>query len=59
MWGYESGDDSGGGSHHEGAAEDPDEDPDGLEEGGGVEHVSVRSAGLVRHDGAGDTQERI
>lgn len=48
--GYESSDDSCGCAHHEGAAENTQENPHRLEKGGGIEHVRVCPSGLIGHN---------
>lgn len=50
--GYESCHDSSGHAKSKGAAEDAQEDTEGLQHGHGLEAVAVVSCGLVRHDGA-------
>lgn len=48
--GYEGSDDSGDGTHREGATEDTQENPNRREKCRGIEHVCVRPSGLVGHN---------
>lgn len=49
--GYESGDHSRGRAHHEGAAENANENPHRLEKSRSIKLVRVGAGRLVRHDG--------